>query len=137
MSDTKPTHGGVIVFRETATGPEVLIITAKRRADEWVLPKGRIESGEMPEETAVRELVEETGIRAKIIAPVGGESFRAGNEKVVAAFFLARLTGECRAGENRELAWLSFDAARDRLSFEEPRKLLDRARSVLDRISPS
>ncbi len=37
MSDPNPTHGGVIVFRDSGTGPQVLVITAKERPEEWVL----------------------------------------------------------------------------------------------------
>ncbi len=131
MSNPEPTHGGVVVFRETETALEFLVITAKQRPDEWVLPKGHIEPGEAPEEAALRELTEETGVVAEIISPVGIECFAVGAESVVAAFFLARLVNLQPSAEDRAQAWLSFKTARARLSFEESRELLDRAYGVL------
>nr|MDA8188223.1 NUDIX domain-containing protein [Dehalococcoidales bacterium] len=38
---------------------------------EWVMPKGHLESGETPEQAAVREVLEETGLTARIVAKVG------------------------------------------------------------------
>src|SRR5829696_2370119 len=37
----------------------------------WSLPKGHIEAGETPEQTAVREVAEETGIIGEVVAPLG------------------------------------------------------------------
>ncbi len=48
---------------------EVLLI--KNPSDVWTFPKGNIEEGENPEETAIREVFEETGVKGKIIAPIG------------------------------------------------------------------
>ncbi|MFC1654128.1 NUDIX hydrolase [Patescibacteria group bacterium] len=59
---------GGVVYRKTEDGVEFLI--GKHSGyHKWVLPKGLIESGETPEEAAVREVKEETGIVAKIIKP--------------------------------------------------------------------
>src|SRR5690242_710692 len=38
---------------------------------EWVLPKGHLEAGESTQQAAVREVEEETGIRGRVIAPLG------------------------------------------------------------------
>lgn len=48
---------------------EVLLI--KNPSDVWTFPKGLVESGENPEETAIREVSEETGVKGKIVAPIG------------------------------------------------------------------
>jgi bis(5'-nucleosidyl)-tetraphosphatase len=50
---------GVVVVRETADGPRVLLLRAYRN---WDLPKGRLEDGETPLEAAIREVREETGL---------------------------------------------------------------------------
>jgi len=57
--------GGVVLNRKG----EVLLI--RDRNGYWVFPKGHIEPGETPEQAAVREVREETGIEAHIIAPLG------------------------------------------------------------------
>ncbi len=43
---------------------------------EWVMPKGHLESGETPEEAAVREVFEETGLKARIVSKLGRTQYR-------------------------------------------------------------
>jgi|GEM_PF-622673 len=69
------THaGGIVVFRKEAE-PKILLVTAKNKPEEYVLPKGHIEKGEGHGETALREVVEETGIMARLIQPAGTTYF--------------------------------------------------------------
>jgi 8-oxo-dGTP pyrophosphatase MutT (NUDIX family) len=49
-----------------AETPEFLLVTSRRRPKQWVYPKGHVEDGERPEETAVREVEEEAGVLARI-----------------------------------------------------------------------
>lgn len=60
--------GGVVI---DAAGCVVLIREADRRGRaRWTLPKGRIDPGETPEAAAVREVYEESGLRASIVRPI-------------------------------------------------------------------
>ena len=60
--------GGVVIFR----GKILLLFKSYRSKYEgWVLPKGTVEKGESYEETAVREVKEETGADARIIQYIG------------------------------------------------------------------
>ncbi len=61
--------GGVVYL-----GNSILML--KKLNGDWVLPKGKIEQGEKSEETAVREVREEAGIKAKRIKPIGETSYR-------------------------------------------------------------
>ncbi|NLJ61222.1 MAG: NUDIX hydrolase [Firmicutes bacterium] len=56
---------GIVVFACDC----VLVIV--NRFDEWVLPKGKVEPSETPPEAAVREVLEETGVKAKILCQLG------------------------------------------------------------------
>ena len=56
--------GGVVIFRGKIL---VLYKNYKNRYEGWVLPKGTVEKGETYEETALREVKEETGVEAKIV----------------------------------------------------------------------
>lgn len=66
----EPTHAGGVVYRMRGTAAEYLIVQAEHDRATWVLPKGHIEPGEDPRETAVREVEEETGCWARVVAPM-------------------------------------------------------------------
>ena len=65
--------GGLVVADDGVTGPRAALIgrTDRRGRLLWSLPKGHIEEGETPEDTAVREVAEETGIIGEVVAPLG------------------------------------------------------------------
>ena len=62
--------GGGVVLRTLDDDPHVLVVH-RPRYDDWSLPKGHLDAGEDPQEAAVREVAEETGVRARIVAPAG------------------------------------------------------------------
>jgi len=67
--------GGEARRREVSAGIVVFdndsVLVIRNRFGEWVLPKGKIEPFETPPEAALREVLEETGVRAKIMCPLG------------------------------------------------------------------
>lgn len=64
--------GGVVIFRGKVL---LLYKNYKNRYDGWVLPKGTVEAGEEFKETALREVREETGVRATIMKYVGKSQY--------------------------------------------------------------
>jgi 8-oxo-dGTP pyrophosphatase MutT (NUDIX family) len=121
--DGSATHAGGIVYRQTARGPQYLIVRARRDPSAWVLPKGHIERGETAEQAAVREVEEEAGCLAAIVAPLGQLVF--GDVRTVV--YLMRFEREVEGGEGRELFWGTAEEAGTRLTFEDTRALLARA----------
>jgi 8-oxo-dGTP pyrophosphatase MutT (NUDIX family) len=123
MAGGSATHAGGIVYRRTDRGPEYLIVRARRDPTAWVLPKGHIEPGETPEAAAVREVEEEAGCVATIVAPLGRLVFGSVRTRI----YLMRFEREVGSDEGRELFWGSAEEAGKRLSFEDTRALLARA----------
>src|SRR5208283_2712658 len=68
---------GAVVWRHGPDGPEVLLIHRPRR-DDWSLAKGKRDPGEQLPQTAVREVVEETGIRPILGGRLRSVSYLAG-----------------------------------------------------------
>ena len=113
MADILPFHArnsGVIaaasvcVFRDD----EVLLIKRAKPPFLWSLPGGRIEPGETPEQAAVRELMEETGVTADIAAAGQTLDFTTGSgDRYVISNFAARyVAGEARAmSDAARVAW--------------------------------
>ena len=60
--------GGLVILRGK-------LVALKRYNGAWLFPKGHIDPGETPEIAAVREVKEESGITARIIAPLGETSY--------------------------------------------------------------
>jgi 8-oxo-dGTP pyrophosphatase MutT (NUDIX family) len=119
-----PTHAGGVVYRMRGVSPEVLLVTAKLGPSVWVLPKGHIEPGESPDQTAVREVFEEAGVTARIVEFLTtARQFVRGTPQQI-EYFLMEMVAEETANEGRRIAWLSEDAAIRRITYEESKAVL-------------
>lgn len=117
---------GGLVFRPGETGVEVLIVH-RPRYDDWSLPKGKREPGETPEATAVREVAEETGQVAHIVAPLEEIAYELpdGRRKEV-AYFAMRPVSERTFHPNEEVdecRWVPVGEAADLLTYERDRRM--------------
>ncbi|WP_285750093.1 NUDIX hydrolase [Lentzea sp. NBRC 105346] len=110
----------------------------------WSLPKGHIEAGETAEETAVREVAEETGIHSRVLHPLGSIDywFVADDRRVhktVHHFLLEALGGELSDEdvEVTEVAWVPLGELDERLAYADERRLVRRAAELLADRSPN
>ena len=107
---------------------EVLLIDGGRF---WSFPKGHIEDGETPEQTAVREVYEETGIKIALIPGFSSSvpsALKKENRSVT--FFLGRCIGEKKepiAAEVKNAAWVPVKQALKRINFEPDLEVLKKA----------
>ena len=97
----------------------------------WSLPKGHVEPGEKFEETAVREVLEETGVEAEIIEQLADISYwfyssRLKHAKIV-HFYLMRYKGGAlvpQASEVDEVAWVPLSEMSKRMTHLNERRLV-------------
>ena len=117
---------GAVVWRRGPDGPEVLLIHRPRR-DDWSLAKGKREPGEMLPRTAVRETVEETGLRPVLGRRLQTVQYLAGGRPKCVHYWAAAhpMNGRGPASSftpNDEvdgLEWLSLPRAYERLSYAD------------------
>ena len=134
--------GGVVV-RTLAGRPHVAAVRPQGKPPgTWVLPKGNIDSGEAPAETAVREVHEETGLEARIVEKLGDVKYvyTWDGERIfkIVSFFLLR-AGRGRLGEIEEAMrvevadakWLPLDEAPRLLAYGGERQMAAKARDRL------
>jgi 8-oxo-dGTP pyrophosphatase MutT (NUDIX family) len=122
-------QAGGIVFRRQRAGLSILLVRAKRDPSKWIFPKGHIEPGESPRQTAVRETREEAGVDGRAIGAIGEpEEFEWDDQVFRVQYFVIRMISETSQTDGREKAWFPFDEAMDRVSFRSARKLLRETR---------
>ena len=120
---------GVVCLR----GDEVLLIRrgTPPRQGEWSLPGGRIEPGERATDAALRELLEETGVEARILGlidVVDGIFPDAGRHYVLIDYVAEWIAGEPVAGDDAtEAAFHSREAAMAAVAWSETRRVIARA----------
>jgi len=132
---------GGVVFRRTEDGIDIALAARRTRRGElaWGLPKGLIEPDEQPEEAALREVREETGLEAEIDEDLGSISYfyqwdGEGVRKTV-RFFLMHATGgdvEHHDHEMEEVRWFPLDQAAKRSTYRSEREVVLKAVAILE-----
>jgi 8-oxo-dGTP pyrophosphatase MutT (NUDIX family) len=132
---------GGVVYRRTEDGHIEVVLASRRtrRGDlAWGLAKGGIEDGETREGAAVREVREETGLRAEIEEDLGDTRYMYVWEDVrirkTVHFFLMRHTGgdvDDRDDEMEEVRWFPLERALKRAAYRGERDVLQRAAELL------
>jgi 8-oxo-dGTP pyrophosphatase MutT (NUDIX family) len=107
----------------------------------WALPKGNLDPGERPDETALREVFEETGVHGHLVEKLGDVKYtytRRDGERIfkIVSFYLLR-AGRGRIGdieeemriEVAEARWLPLDEAPRLLAYGGEREMVQKARA--------
>jgi 8-oxo-dGTP diphosphatase len=127
--DPEVRAAGGVLMRDGARGVEVAVIHRPKYGD-WTLPKGKLDPGEGFEQAALREVEEETGMRAELGHELSSVSYqdRKGRSKLVRYWAMRALGGEFRPGrEVDELRWLDPQGAAELLSYAHDAELVREA----------
>jgi len=136
---------GGVVYRLQPGDPPPVEVVLIRVGEAWSLPKGNLEPGETPEQAALREVAEETGLPVELLAvsgrlPASDYAYRRRDGRLIfkrVEHFLIELTGDAplvpQATEVDEAAWVPLDEAERRVAYRDLRAALGAAREAFAR----
>lgn len=135
---TQVSSGGVI-FRKAGDDTEIALVAVKD-GKVWSLPKGIVEKGEEPAETAVREVREETGLSGRIIKKIGDISYwyyvKDNNTKCrkTVHFYLLEYVSGTTSDHNWEVdaaEWIRVGDALGMVSYKGDKEIVRKAAEML------
>ena len=127
VTDVVRAAGGV-VFRRREDGTLEVVVVHRVAYDDWTFPKGKAHEGETDEETALREVEEETSLRCRLGRELGSTSYRdpRGRPKYVRYWEMSVLDGDLQpANEIDDARWCAVSEARSLLTYDRDRSLLE------------
>ncbi len=134
------TSAGGIVVRYEAGRPQFVAGSRRRERDgrTWTLPKGTPKRNETREETAIREVAEETGLDVRITGPLDSIEYtfvQSGTRihKTVHYFMMEPVGGDLARHDHEfdQVRWVDFAEATSLLTFETERALIVHAADLL------
>lgn len=125
---------GAVCWREIAPGNVEVLLVHRPQHQDVSLPKGKVDPGETLPQTAVREIVEETGLAVALGAPLGTVSYRLPNGRPKRVhYWAAEVSPDAIAAstftsndEISEITWVPIAVARQRLSYPHDGDVLAR-----------
>jgi 8-oxo-dGTP pyrophosphatase MutT (NUDIX family) len=140
LRTTTATSAGGIVVRYESGQPWLVVGSRRRERDgrTWTLPKGTPDGAETREQTAIREVEEETGLKVRITGPLDSIEYwfvQSGTRihKTVHYFLMEPVGGDLANHDHEfdEVRWIAFAQAPTILTFETERALVARAGELL------
>jgi 8-oxo-dGTP diphosphatase len=117
--------GGILWKKEK--GQKKIAVVHRHKHQDWSLPKGKVDKKETWKETALREVMEETGFEAKIKKYAGSISYLLEGKPKVVLFWHMKIKGEKKSkmnGEVDEVRWVTVEEAASLLDYPEELTLI-------------
>lgn len=123
---------GGILWHKTPSSTKLALIH-RPRYDDWTLPKGKREPGEQWQETALREVYEETSQKASLGSFAGSTAYLADGVPKIVLFWNMNAGKITKFLPNREvdrIIWLPLEEAVKKISYESERALLRKCEKI-------
>jgi len=129
----EPTAGGVIFRRSPKKPTDIEILLIADSKGRWTIPKGHIEEGETPRQTAEREIQEETGLKEmRVVDWLGKINFRYRRVNILVLMTTEIFLVEAKGDTNKitpqdwmaGIKWLPVAEALDKIEYEDISKLI-------------
>lgn len=114
------------IVRKIENGKVYILLLHLIKHDYWSFPKGHCEEGESAQDSAKRELFEETGLNIDITKPLGMVTYQdVDNNEIHLDLFLAEIeSGELKNEDGHDLAWMTVDEAIKKLTYKNLQEFL-------------
>src|SRR5215203_5842910 len=122
MSSEEVRAAGGVVMRDG-----LVAVVHRPRYDDWSLPKGKLDPGESFEDAALREVEEETGLRARLVSELPETHYEVDGRPKVVRYWLMEPVSDTRFVPNEEtdeLRWVTPEEALELLSYDRDRDVL-------------
>lgn len=135
--------GGVVFKKENGEAFVVLVGVERKGKLVWALPKGLVEKGEKPEETALREVEEEAGVRGVLVDKIGDITYWYVDREEgvryhkIVHFYLFKFTEgspENHDWEIKEARWFPIEQAIKVVEYQSERDIMLKAREMIEKI---
>lgn len=134
------TAAGAVVVRKD-NGGEVLLVH-RPKYDDWSWPKGKQDPGEHVTATAVREVLEETGVEIRLGRPLAPQVYVvSGGRLKTVHYWIGHVLGDADIADYRtndeidDLGWFTFEKARRQLTYTDDVDLLDQVEDAYKKTS--
>jgi len=126
-------QAGTVLYRMNNGQLEILTVRSKNFPEQRIFPKGHMETGETPEQTALRELLEEGGMVGEIGPYCGLREFVFNNKRYRVRYYAAKYISKDNDGEpNREPRWTSVEETRSILPYDDLKEVLDKCVELIN-----
>ena len=131
MSPKQIEAAGGVVVRVGSDGSTEVLVVRRERYEDWSLPKGKVDQGERARDAALREVLEETGLRCELGERLPSVRYEVGGRPKRVKWWTMTVVedtgGPVDVDEVSEVRWVPVDEVAELLSYADDRATVDAA----------